>query len=464
MPRHPFCLAMVLAATLAACTHTPPAERTAPAPVPPHWAEDSAAEPAGPTLPDPWWQALQDPVLERLMPLARFTSVEQALARVDEARAQLGQQQATARPQLTGALGAQRGLEQNGSPQLVSRTGPSLQLSWEIDLWGRLAEGRIAADRRSDQRLAESELAQLTAQVQLVELVQQERACRRLADLQAADARSWSLTLALQRERLQAGAQSEQGLARLERQAAALGAQLASTQGQCRSQYQALRALAGVSAETLNDALSRERPAWSAPTPLRPEQPASLLLRHPQVRAASAAADAAAHDLGAARTGGLPSLNLGALLAHQWLSVLGHGLEQEPWSVSGTLAGPLADGGAHGARTDAAQARLRTALATLDQTLRQTVREVESALAQQAAAERQWLAAKQGAEASTRSWRISQTAASLGRLNGMELEEAARQQGAALQALVSAQRDLDLSWTGLIKAAGQAPLHLTPQP
>lgn len=455
---------LVTATGLLACAapETPPPAIGVTQPV--RWQEASVAENVGPVLPDPWWQALQDPVLDRLMPLARFTSVEQALARVDEARAQLGQQQAAAQPQLHGALGAQRGTEQNGGLQLVSRAGPSAQLGWELDLWGRLAQGRKAAEQRGVQREADTALAQLMAQAQLVELVQQERACRRSLGLLQADERSWSQALRLQHERLRLGALSEQGLARQEGQAALLRFQLAGTQGQCRSLRQALRALAGVANEMLDETLALESAQWRRPPALQPQQPAALLMRHPQVRSASAAADAAALDVGAARAARLPSLNLAALLAHQWLRVLGQGSEQQPWSGSVSLAGALWDGGAGSARVDAAGARLRLALAGLDQALRQTVREVESALAQQAAAQQQWQAAQQRVLAGEQSWRAAQSAAAAGRMNVIEFEEAARQQRALELAAVAAQRDLDLAWTGVIKSAGLAPLHFESQP
>jgi len=292
----------------------------------------------------------------------------------------------------------------------------------------------------------------------------QERACRRMVELQTADEQSWTSSLEMQRVRLRFGAQSMQGLARTEGQAAAQRIQLAATEAQCHGLRQALRALAGVEPAVLTSAIALERPDWVKPPLLRSEQPASVLLKHAQMRAATAAADAAFHDLGSAQAARLPSLNLAGLLGHQWVRMLGHDSELKPWSESIALAGPLWDGGAGTARVEAAQARLNGAMANLDQTLRQTVREIETALAQQEAMYRQLQAALQYAQSSDQSWRVSQAAAAAGRLNSLDLEDAARQQRIAQLALVAAQRDLDLAWTGLVKAAGQAPLHFETPP
>ena len=451
---------------MAGCATPAPQAPMKPSSRPVTWEEASRIEQGAVEMSsDPaaaWWLALHDPTLKQLLSQARFASVEQALARVDEAQALLGQQRAGTRPQLSGGVQAQRGLEQNGVPQLVSRAGPSLQFGWEIDLWGRQSHPTQAAARRAVQREAESRLALLLAQTQVAELVHQERACRQQGALLAAEASSWTRTLTLQRERLRVGALSEQGMARIESQAAAQSAQLAQTLGQCRALRQALRALTGLTPDALDAALQKEPPTWERPPVLKPEQPAALLLQHPQMQAAAAAADAAQQDLAGARAAGLPSLNLSALLSHQWLRVMGQGSELNPWSMGMGLMGSLVDGGAGHARSEAAHARWRAALASLEQTLRQTVRDIETAVAQQDAAQRHWGATQRRAEAAARAWQASQSASDAGRLNGLDLEEAARQRSAADMALTLSQRDLTLAWIAVIKATGQAPLQLEP--
>ena len=389
-------------ALLVGCATPAPTDPLKPLVLPLQWDEVTSKQPEEAArrsgLTDAWWQALGDPSLDELMRQARYASAEQALARVDEARALLGQQQAGSQPQVSAGINAQRGLEQNGVAQLVSRAGPSLQLSWEADIWGRQSKQRRAAEQRSLQREAESELAILLAQGQLVELTLQERACRRQFALLGAEESSWSRTLRLQREREATGATSAQLRSRQESLAAAQSAQRAQLQGQCRSLRQALRALTGLMPNALDEALAKESLLWRMPPALKRDQPAVLLLQHPQLRAAGAAADAAYQDLGATHATNLPSLSLNTLLSHQWLRVMGQASELNPWSLGISLATPLFDGGAGTAREDAARARFRGAVAALDQALRQTVREIESAAALQEASLLQWQAAKRRAD------------------------------------------------------------------
>ncbi|MEJ6001172.1 TolC family protein [Paucibacter soli] len=430
------------------------------------WQEQSdeqpAAEPsAGPPAGD-WWAALHDAVLERLLATARFGSVEQAMASLAEARAQLGTQQAQGQPQLQALAAAQRGLEQNGVPQLVSRAGPSLQLGWEIDLWGRQAQAQAAAQQRVQQRQAELALARLLAQTELATLLERERHCRAAAELQRADAEGWQRSAAMDQQRLQLGAIAEQQWQRARAAAADALALWRQTQAQCRVWRQGLRALSGLDGPDLHALLDADTAARAAAPTLPLALPATLLLQHPQLRAAMAAADAAQHELASSRAARLPSLSLAGLLSHQWLRVLGQGSEQQPWSLGAQLKLPLLDGGADQARVAGAQARLQRANATLEQTLRQTVREVESALAQQAAAGQRLALMQERDAAAARSWAASEGAARAGRLSALALEEAARQRRAASQALLAAQRDQRLAWTDLVKAAAQPLANTTP--
>lgn len=448
---------MVLASLLglAACAGTVvPRTSSLPA-IETQWQEQSDTQPATEPLAGDWWSALHDPVLDRLLATARFGSVEQAMAVLAEARAQLGTQQAQGQPQALAGVGAQRGLEQNGVPQLVSRAGPSLQLGWEIDLWGRQAQAQAAAQQRVQQRQSELTLARLLAQTQVAELLERERHCRAAAALQRADAEGWQRGEAMELQRLQLGASAEQQWQRARAVAADAQALWLQTQAQCRVWRQGLRALSGLAGPALHALLDADTAARAAAPTLPLALPATLLLQHPQMRAAMAAADAAQHELASSQAARLPSVSLAGLLSHQWLRVLGQGSEQQPWSLGAKLGLPLLDGGADSARVAGAQARLQRANATLEQTLRQTVREVESALAQQSAATQRLALMQQRDAAAARSWQASEGAARAGRLSALALEDAARQRRAASQALLAAQRDQRLAWTDLVKAAAQ---------
>ena len=139
----PLAAAMLLAGcSVPSLSHAPD---TAQAAVPERWSQlvDSGdANVKAPAVQAQWWQAFGDVQLSRWVELAlqRNNDVLTAMARVDEARANLDMAGSGAMPQVS--------LSAPGSANrsLIARTGqmvhvrsaqPVLQASWELDLWNR---------------------------------------------------------------------------------------------------------------------------------------------------------------------------------------------------------------------------------------------------------------------------------------------------------------------------------------
>ena len=97
-----------------------------------------------------WWYAFSDPELNRLVEtaLADGLSIQEAWARLNQARAVAVQAGAARYPDLTAEgsalLGRQKSSSAAGSRQL-EQAGIGLASRYEIDLWGRVAAGREAA-------------------------------------------------------------------------------------------------------------------------------------------------------------------------------------------------------------------------------------------------------------------------------------------------------------------------------
>ena len=149
--------ALMLAATvLAGCATTSTYERpalTVPA-VHPSAAEAGAdaqvsAEPSPEPSPElsAWWLAFDDPALHQLIrdALARNNDLAQAALKVRRAQLVAGQAASDQLPTVTlqGSSTASRPLDGGDTTRLNSA---SLGLSWEADLWGRVAALRSAAD------------------------------------------------------------------------------------------------------------------------------------------------------------------------------------------------------------------------------------------------------------------------------------------------------------------------------
>jgi outer membrane protein TolC len=182
--------------------------------------------------------------------------------------------------------------------------------------------------------------------------------------------------------------------------------------------------------------------------------PATVLARHPSVRAAEAELAAAWADIAAARAERLPRLDLGAALSGQWLRAGGGG--ERAWSIGPSLSMPLFDGGRGAAAVAAGQARYRLALAGLQGAVRDAARDVENALAASLSASTRLDttraavdAAQQVFDATDAMWRAG--AASL-----FVLEDARRQLAAAQNDAIAAVQDSSQAWIALVLACGNS--------
>jgi outer membrane protein TolC len=161
-------LPLALAFLMAGCsvpslTRAPDSARPA---VPASWSTEQAAGGAG-AVQTGWWQAFGDAQLSRWveLALARNNDVLTALARVEEARANLDVTGSAAAPQLSlSAPGsANRSLSaRTGQMVHVRSAQPVLQASWELDLWDRLGSLSRAADQRLQASQADRDAVRLT--------------------------------------------------------------------------------------------------------------------------------------------------------------------------------------------------------------------------------------------------------------------------------------------------------------
>src|SRR6266851_787632 len=290
----PAIAALGLAAFLAGCTGLNP-DYTRPAvDLPEAWrdapTEGVRAQEAS------WWKVYGDPVLDRLIEeaLANNASVMLALARVDEARAALGATSAEQRPYVTAGANRNRTrLSQRGATPLPPGFDPehndtrvSADVSYEIDLWGRLRNATQAA--RAE--LLATEAARETVRIALTsDVVQGYFALRALDGQLAATRRSLATrteALELQKKRAQLGDISEYDYRQLEADVAAERAQVPVLEQQRAQQENALAVLLGRSPRAIYEGAleagtdpEEQTVAIVVPTGL----PSDLLLRRPDL-------------------------------------------------------------------------------------------------------------------------------------------------------------------------------------
>jgi NodT family efflux transporter outer membrane factor (OMF) lipoprotein len=482
---------LLAALSLTACSTQAPYQRPALA-LPAAWANAApetragagAAASATPT-PDAgadnisWWTQLHDPAINALNDAAYADqpTLAQAVARIDEARATLGVNQAQQLPQARATGSATRASSQNIASvnppyTLLSNSasiGPSL--SWELDLWGRLRESTEAARRRLDARDADAQGARLSLAAQIADGVLTLRACNYSLQVRDEDIASRDMELDLMRRRLAVGNVAPVDEANANSNLANARTNRISQQEQCTRTIDALVALSGLDAASVHDWVARPLPRSASqtiaaadtvmlmpsPPPYRAALPADVLLGHPNVISAEREAAASWAEIGVARADRLPQINLAAMLTGQWLSAFGQSVHFDTWSVGANLSAPLFDGGSGAANVRGAEARYREAVANLRSSVRTTVQNIEDALAAQQSAEQRLVTSQQATEAARFGLRANEARWKAGAISRFELEDTRRLYNSAQESAIAAARDRAQAWVDLVRASGNYP-------
>ena len=430
---------------LSACSLTPEYRRPD-APVPKQFAGVTEAGEAA--LPS-WHDYYADPELRRLIEaaLTHNRNLRIAIARVDEARGLAG----VARTDRLPSLNAQLSENLTRTPPDVLATpaartisrrfdGGLVMPSFELDFWGRVAALTEAAQA---QYLATSEAARsfrvsLIGDVaavwfQLSELGERER-------LITDSVRNREESLALLRQRRDAGLAGDLDVLSTESLVASLRVQRADLQRQRQQTANALRLLTG---STLPLPSPAETTALTVPAPLATGLPSTVLLRRPDVLAAEQRLIAANANIGVARAAFFPRLALTTSYgsASRALSGLFDG-GSHAWAFQPVLSVPLFSAGRADANLDVAEARKHQAVADYERSIQQAFSEVADALAARASYAEQLTAQLDTLNALRQRHEQVQARESAGVANYLEVLDARRDLIAAEQTAVTLRRQV----------------------
>lgn len=458
-------LPLAAALALAACATSQPSERGVPSEALPLLAPSAGATVQAGLAIDRWWILLGDAELERRIDAAlrRNQDLALAAARLREARARLDEVHGARSPALELQATSARS-RQSADTQPLSRAatgsqhGVSLVARHEIDLWGRLA----SADDAARQRLAAQGWAHaavawgLSAQVAEAHITQ--RALQRQIDISEAVRASRGRTLALRQREHAAGATSEFELRRAEAELAGAESTLAALQ---RQRVALERTLALLTGQPLAELARAEAPATaldpSAPFVARLPQgdAAQWLQRRPDVRQAEAELAATRHDIAVARAAILPQLVLSGSVGSdvRTLSNLFNG-PGFAWSVAGSVAQSLFDGGQKRARVEQADARAEAAQAQYRRSVANALLEAREAYAALDIAQAAHQAERSRVAALERARALAQAGVRAGALTQLDLLDAERNSHQAQLAEVDAYRDRLLGLVAAYKSLG----------
>jgi NodT family efflux transporter outer membrane factor (OMF) lipoprotein len=349
------------------------------------------AEPADAQVLGPWWNMFQDPVLDGIETQVADANqdLKAAYARLLQARAATRIARADLFPTLTAGSSATRSRTSVNSPKFPPGAAPvgnnfdlEVDLSYEIDVWGRVRNA--VASARASQQASSADLATLNLAIR-AELatdyftLRSEDTQQQLLDKTVYDyAKSLQLTQSLYNggaAALTDVAQAQAQLQTAQTQAADIRLQRAQTE-------HAIAVLLGQNPSVFHmDANPYIIPV--APPPLDPGLPSALLERRPDVAAAERRTSAANAQIGVARAAYFPVFSLGAAAgfdstsASNWLSA-----PSRLWSL-GPVAGVLTvfDAGRHQAQTAQAKAVYDEQVADYRNTVLVAYQEVEDNLA-----------------------------------------------------------------------------------
>ncbi|MEY3013498.1 MAG: hypothetical protein RIT45_2233 [Pseudomonadota bacterium] len=382
-------LASALALTLAGCggvLHRVQPDRKSPVALPDAFSRGAGGEPS---IGEAWWQALGDGALDRLCRAALEGNLDlrRAAARIAAAEAVSKSAGAMIWPQLQLETSVSRSRQNLFLGQAVAfevtNFPVSLAASYEVDLWGRVASTRKAAEldaRATADDLAAARISVTGAVADAWYAVVGERATLALLDAQAEVNKQ---LVELVEVRFGAGLAAAIDVLQQRGQLEAVLSQRPAAEGRLALAEQRLTMLlggvpGGKAPELPDDAKVPE------PAPLPPlGVPATLLARRPDVRAARRRMLAVDHRVVAASAELLPAIRLSASTGFQGRSSERQDaifFENWVWNLFSGLTAPLWDGGRRKAEVERTKALLADAVAGYGQVVQRAMTEVEEAL------------------------------------------------------------------------------------
>lgn len=326
------------AALLAGCANTPYQQPALNLPAQwQHAAEGQTQTAADATYGDRWWTAFGDEQLNTLIDLAlqRNNNLAAAAYTVRNAQLEAGNAAGDRLPTPSAGLNYNRSRELTGAENTNRSYNANLGVSWEIDLWGKLA----AAQRRAEwEARATEQDRQATAQalVATVATIYWELATlNHKITSQQQSVTTAAKTLELAQVQHQAGAISGLGVAQARQTEASQRAMLADLEQQRVEKRNALAILFDAPPEQLPEAAQSPRlPDLAQLPPVPAGLPASILARRPDLQAAEQRLRKSLVHVDVVRTSYYPTLSLTGALGGS------------STSLSNVLANPVATLGA----------------------------------------------------------------------------------------------------------------------
>lgn len=381
-------------AALAGCSFVPP-HQAPEMDVPPHFKEVKGWKVAKPADDKPrgdWWSIFHDSDLNAILKSIEVSnqSLEVAVAKAEQTAAMLKAAKMAFLPTAgvsssftrskSGAGGGSSNINAltsggggAGARDIYSVSG---NMSWEMDLWGRLRHGAKAA-------VADVEAA--NADVESTKLSLQAKAAQAYFSLRAADAQkhllerevaNYQKSLDLTKNREAQGVATKADVAQAQTQLATIRASLIET-GVGRATFE--HALATLTGKAPTNFGLKEGDLDTHIPSLPASTPSTVLQRRPDIAAAERRVASANEQLGAARAAFFPNISLSADTGWRGLTDI-FTKSNNFWSLGADVAESILDSGKRIAAKEQAQAKWKEVTADYKQTALTAFQEVEDQL------------------------------------------------------------------------------------
>ncbi len=360
-----------------------------------------------------WWQILGDPELDRLED--ELTAANQNLVIADanfrQARAMIGFQRAGEFPTISTGVDPSF-LKESGSQPYFNDFHPTptgelvlpFDLSYEIDVWGKVHRQVSAAREEAQASAADLETVSLSLHAELaldyIELRSADAQQKLLDDT----VKAYTDALRVTKDRLAGGFAPASDVAQAETQLDTTRVQ-ATDIGVMRAQFE--HAIAVLIGEPPAAFSLPPVPLALQPPPIGVGIPSDLLQQRPDIAAAERRVAEANNEIGIAKAAYYPTVDLNSMIGFEgttgaswfaWPSLF--------WAVGTSLAQPLFDGGRLQAQSREVQAAYDAAVASYRQTTLTAFQQVEDNLAALRILEREAQQQREAVTAAENSLRI----------------------------------------------------------
>ena len=383
-------LTLIATAALAACTTLGPNYQAPAANAP--TAYRAAGPVAGAELQRDWWLMFGDAQLNALeaQALQASPTLAAAAARVERARAVFGATKADELPRLdvgASVTSLRTSAKSVTTPVLGgqaivfdgTQTGVQANLSWEIDLWGRVKRQAEASQAQLDASTLDAAAARVALTADVAAAYWQWRALADEANAlqRVRDSRANAFKVA--QTRFDAGSSTTQDLERVRAELASADADVADLPRRQALVANQIAALTGQAAAELK----LQATTMAAPPQIRAGLPSELLQRRPDLAQSLAQLHAATAQVGIAEAAFYPSIHLTGSFGYQ-SKELGDLISAPArlYNFGPGISLPIFEGGRNKANLAGAKAQVDESLATFRGRMLQALREVDDALAE----------------------------------------------------------------------------------